>query len=106
MKMKQSEKKSRISARIRPSTTVYWFRFGLGGIVAVLLMVLKANGSTGIWIAIFAYFISYLIVRRILKFGETELKGKYKTVTLGIGTYIFTWALVWILLFTLYPYVI
>jgi hypothetical protein len=89
---------------IRPSTIVYWFRFALGVLAAVLLVTLELKGTTGIILMVVLYVISYLVVRHGLRYGESELKGKQKAVTLGVGTYIFTWAAVWILLYTLYPY--
>jgi hypothetical protein len=95
---------SRPLGKIRPSTIVYWFRFALGALIAVTFMGLEVKGTIGIVIMVVVYVISYMIVRHGLKYGETELKGKHKAATLGIGTYIFTWAIVWILLYTLYPY--
>ena len=91
-------------ARIRPTTIVYWFRFALGALIAVILMALEIKGTTGMVLMIVVYIISYLIVKHGLKYGETELKGKHKAATLGVGTYIFAWAVIWILLYTLYPY--
>jgi hypothetical protein len=39
-----------------------------------------------------------------LKYGDLELKGKQRALSLGSGTFIFVWAAVWMLLFTLSPY--
>jgi len=89
---------------VRPSSVVYWFRFALGAALAALLMVLKLKGTLGVTLMVAVYIVSYLMVRYGLKYGEVELKGRHKVATLGIGTYIFTWAVVWILLYTLYPY--
>jgi hypothetical protein len=50
------------------------------------------------------YMISYGIVKGVFRFSEEELKGKYRRAILGLGTYIFIWALTWILLYTLKPY--
>jgi len=50
------------------------------------------------------YILSYLFVRYVLHYGEGELKGKYKSVMLGLGTYVFVWAASWVLLYTLFPY--
>jgi len=50
------------------------------------------------------YILSYLYVRYVLHYGEGELKGKYKPVMLGLGTYVFVWAACWVLLYTLFPY--
>lgn len=47
------------------------------------------------------YLISILIVRNMLHYGEVELKGKNKYITLGGGTYIVLWVMVAVLLNTL-----
>jgi len=99
-----TEQKPKLQRGIRPSTIVYWFRLALGAMIAVVLMMLEIKGTMGIVLMVVVYIISYLTVRNGLKYGETELKGKHKAATLGVGTYIFTWAIVWILLYTLYPY--
>jgi len=105
-KLKQATEQHRVKAsgRVRPSTIVYWFRFALGATTALLLIALQVKGSIGIVAMIVVYVFSYLIVRYGLRYSETDLKGKNKAITLGIGTYIFSWAIVWVLLYTLYPY--
>lgn len=94
----------RPSLEIRPSSVVYWFRFVLGMLAGVACFVLRLRGMDGFSTMIFLYIISYLIVKHGLKYGEKELKGKNKIIMVGIGTYIFTWASSWILLYTLMPY--
>lgn len=89
---------------ITPSSIVYWLRFVLAIVAGFLSFFLKTSGTEGFWIMIIIFLFSYFIVKYGLKYGEKELKGKNKTVMIGIGTYIFIWALVWILLNTLYTY--
>jgi hypothetical protein len=62
---------------------------------------LNLRGSDGIFMAIIIYMISYIVFKNFFKYGEAELKGKHKLVTLGAGTYIFVWAALWIFLYTL-----
>lgn len=50
------------------------------------------------------YIYSALFFRYVAHYGERELKGKAKYITLASGTYIFVWAMMWILLYTLIPY--
>lgn len=76
----------------------------LGIIAGTLCFISRLAGIEGIWLMITIFIISYLIVKYGLKYGEKELKGKNKTVMIGIGTYIFIWALCWILLYTLFSY--
>jgi hypothetical protein len=87
-----------------PAKFVYWFRFFLAIIVAFLCFLLKLKGFLGILLAILLYLFSCIFVKYGLKLGEKELKGKYKFISIGIGIFIMTWALVWIILYTLFPY--
>jgi len=54
----------------------------------------------GIGLAVGFYGLSVLIVRHGFHFGETQLKGKRRDVTLGGGTFIMVWVLVSVLLNT------
>ena len=47
------------------------------------------------------YLLSIFIVRNLLRFGELELKGKNKYITLGGGTFIVLWVMISVLLNTL-----
>jgi len=47
------------------------------------------------------YLLSVLIVRNVLHYGEAELKGKNRYITLGGGTFIVLWVMVSVLLRTL-----
>ncbi|MEM4246045.1 MAG: hypothetical protein QW390_01975 [Candidatus Bathyarchaeia archaeon] len=87
---------------VSPSGVVYWFRFLLAIATGVLSFRLGLDGTEGLWLMIITYILSYLAVKHVMKYGEKELKGRNKPVMIGIGTYIFTWALVWVLLNTLY----
>ena len=55
----------------------------------------------GIGLGIAFYLASVLIVRNVLRYGETELRGKNRDVTLGGGTYIMVWIMVTVLFYTL-----
>jgi len=47
------------------------------------------------------YLLSVVIVRNLLRYGETELKGKNKYITLGGGTFVVLWVMVAVLLNTM-----
>lgn len=49
------------------------------------------------------YLFSVFIVKNILHYGEAELKGKNRYLTLGGGTYVVLWIMLIVLLNTLYP---
>jgi hypothetical protein len=57
----------------------------------------------GIGLGLMIYILSAVIVRSVLHYGEAELKGKNKYVTLGGGTFIVLWVMVAVLLNTLLP---
>jgi hypothetical protein len=57
----------------------------------------------GIGLGLVLYVLSILIVRNLLHYGEAELKGKNKYITLGGGTFIVVWVMVAVLLNTLLP---
>jgi hypothetical protein len=45
--------------------------------------------------------LSILVVRHVLHYGEAELRGKSRDVTLGGGTFIVLWIMVTVLFYTL-----
>lgn len=47
------------------------------------------------------YLASVMVVRHVLHFGEAELKGKNRAITLGGGTFIMVWIMIAVLLNTL-----
>ncbi|MEM3005067.1 MAG: hypothetical protein QXO25_05135 [Candidatus Bathyarchaeia archaeon] len=91
------------TAHFTPSTLIYWSRFGMAVLAALLCYLLQLKGSSGLSLAAFIYLLSVIVVRR-LYYGVKELQTGHKTVMLGLGTYIFTWATIWIFLYTLRPY--
>jgi hypothetical protein len=57
----------------------------------------------GIGLGLLFYLLSIFIIRNLLHYGELELKGKNKYITLGGGTFIVIWVMVAVLLNTLLP---
>ena len=55
----------------------------------------------GIGLGIAIYALSIFIVQRVLHFGEVELKGKNRHITLGGGSFIVLWIVVSVFLYTL-----
>lgn len=55
----------------------------------------------GIGLGLVFYLFSVLIVKNVLHYGEPELKGKNRYITLGGGTFIVVWIMVVVLLNTL-----
>jgi len=96
--------------RVKPSTVVYWMRVALGVLTGVAENVLQINQSTlgdfaifvGIGLGVVIYLGSAEIVRHVLHYGEAELKGKNRYITLGGGSFIVMWIMVTVLLYTLF----
>jgi len=99
--------------RIRPPSLVYWLRFSVAivaGFVNNYLHIGQSNPAigdpnlaliAGIVLGLGFYALSILIVRYVLRYGDTELKGRHRDVTLGGGTFIVVWVMVSVLLNTL-----
>ncbi|WP_455278094.1 hypothetical protein [[Eubacterium] cellulosolvens] len=99
----ESKLKGTKVARYPVTSVVYWSRFGLGILAALLCYILRLRDTTGIIFAAFLYMLSVIVIKN-LRYGEEELQVGRKRLTLGVGTYIFTWAFVWIFLYTLWTY--
>jgi hypothetical protein len=102
----QGQANSTVS-RIKPASIVYWLRFLLGvaaGIANNILHIASTQPAWGdlaqyggIGLGVCFYALSVLIVRYGLRYGEAELKGKHKDITLGGGTFIVVWIMVLVL---------
>jgi len=55
----------------------------------------------GIGLGVAFYVLSVLVVRYVLHYGEAELRGKNRYITLGGGTFICVWVMVTVLVYTL-----
>ena len=83
---------------MKPSSVVYWSRFfiaiatGVGSVFA-LRGVVDVELATLAYttVAILVYALTAAVYRYLLRYGEAELKGKSRYITLGIGTFIFAW---------------
>ena len=88
---------------------VYWSRFfiaiatGIGSVLA-LKEVVGLESASVIYpsLAILIYALTVAYYRYVVHYGEAELKTKNKIITLGIGTYIFTWLASLTLAYTLF----
>jgi hypothetical protein len=95
--------------KLKPGSIVYWMRVVLAlgaGFSVHLLQINYANWGElafymGIGVGVAFYLLSVFIVRNILHFGELELKGKNRYITLGGGTFIVLWIMLTVLLNTL-----
>ena len=94
---------------LKPSSVVYWMRFGLAILAGLtnqalhIDMVSFGDFATyiGIAVGVVFYLLSVMIVRHVLHYGEAELRGKNRDVTLGGGTFIFVWIMMTVLLYTI-----
>ena len=92
---------------MKPSSVVYWSRFfialatGFGSVYA-FKGTLSGDVSTFVYatLAVAVYAVTAVLYRYMLRYGEVELKGKNRYITLGIGTFIFAWMAAVILTYT------
>ncbi len=90
------------SSRLPPSSIVYWSRLGFAVIAGTVYNLLHLGnqailiGTIGaLGLGVLFYALSVVVVKYLLGYGEAELKGPRKHVSLGMGSYI-----IW-LLFTI-----
>ena len=94
---------------LKPSSVVYWMRFVLAILAGLSNQVLHIDYARfgdlatylGIGLGVAFYLLSVVIVRHVLHYGEAELRGKNRDITLGGGTFIFVWIMVTVLFYTL-----
>jgi len=55
----------------------------------------------GISLGILFYLSSVVLVRYVFHYGEAELRGKNRYITLGGGTFIVLWVMVTVLFYTI-----
>ena len=77
----------------------------IAGATSQLLHISAANygdlsSILGIAVGIVFYLASVFIVKYVLRYGEKELRGKNRYVTLGGGTFVMLWIMVTVLFFT------
>ncbi|MBS7608396.1 MAG: hypothetical protein QW734_05605 [Candidatus Bathyarchaeia archaeon] len=95
---------------MKPLETLYWLRFVLG-IVAALLCVSYGLATktisvepninvftNGIALALIVYVLSYYLVKPKFMW---KVDNPQKIATTGIGVYILSWLVFWVLLYTI-----
>jgi len=55
----------------------------------------------GIGLGVMFYLVSIVLVRYVFHYGEAELRGKNRDVTLGGGTFMVVWIMVTVLFYTI-----
>jgi len=104
-----TQAQTQTKSRVKPGSVVYWLRVLLAIAAGFANHFLGITESlfgdlalpVGISLGFLIYLISIIIVRRVLHYGELELKGKNRYITLGGGTFIVLWIMVSVLLNTL-----
>ena len=102
--------KPRIFSKLSPTSLVYWLRFGSGILAGILYNALaQTTGLKGVEIGTLAlisvgitvYALTVFIVKYVLNYGPTELKGPNKHVSIGMGSFI-----IWMIFTTMVIYTI
>ncbi len=97
--------------RFSPTSIVYWVRLGAGILAGILYNVLLiVTGLQGIdvgtlgmiSVGVSVYAVTVIIVKYVLGFGPTELKGPNKPITHGLGTFVIWTLFTSILLYTIW----
>jgi hypothetical protein len=94
---------------LKPSSVVYWLRFVLAIFAGLANQLFHIDVATfgdfatflGIGLGVVFYLLSVVIVRYVLRYGDAELRGKNRAITLGGGTFIFIWVMVTVLFHTI-----
>jgi len=94
---------------VKPSSVVYWLRVVLAIIAGAAIQLLHVNVSNfgdlasivGISVGVLFYLASIGLIRYVFHYGEAELRGKNRYITLGGGTFIVVWIMVTVLFYTL-----
>ena len=55
----------------------------------------------GIGLGVMFYLVSIVLVRYVFHYGEAELRGKNRDLTLGGGTFVVVWIMVTVLFYTI-----
>jgi hypothetical protein len=95
---------------MKPIEKVYWLRFGLGILAALVCIGFGMATNTisnsefkpdtlmnGIALALITYLVSYYAVKSIF---ITKVQKPQKLFTTGIGIYLLSWIVFWTLLYT------
>lgn len=101
-----SSTQTQAQGRIKAASVVYWLRFSLAVCAGFANQLLRISVATlgdlalvvGIGLGVVFYLMSVFIVRYLLRYGEVELKGKKRYITVGGGTFIVVWVMVAVLL--------
>jgi hypothetical protein len=107
----QSQVQTQSKRRIKPTSVVYWLRVALAVVAGFANQFLHINQASfgdfaiflGIGLGLIIYAFSIFVVQRVLHYGEAELKGKNRYITLGGGTFIILWIVVSVFLNTVSP---
>jgi len=82
-------------------SVIYWWRVGLGiiaGFICAAGLAFISSLLLGISFTLMFYIITYYILK--MKF-MAKVEKPSKIVTTGVGAYIMTWLVSWILFFTM-----
>ena len=96
------------TGRLPPTSIVYWLRLCFGALAGVIYNLLGFGqlgvgvGTLGlISVGIGVYAVSVLLVKNVLGYGPSVLKGPNKHVSIGFGAFVIWMVFVTILLNTI-----
>ncbi len=80
---------------------IYWTRFALAIVAALICTLLKLEGLSGITTGLIAYLASCFLFKYVFTTRSRAVKSTRKVYTTGIGVYLLTWITSWMMLYTL-----
>jgi hypothetical protein len=95
---------------MKPLEKVYWLRFALGAVAALVCIGFGVATNTisagapfstfidGVSLALIVYLISYYAIKSVFL---TKVQKPQKLFTTGIGIYLLSWIVFWTLLYTM-----
>ena len=93
---------------MKPSSVVYWSRLLIAiatGVGSVFMLRDVVSGEMAGFVypavAFLVYAVTVVVFRYQLGYGEVQLKGKNRYITLGIGTFIIAWMAALVLTYTI-----
>lgn len=88
--------------KMKPPTIIYWSRFLLGVVAALICAFLSGpdpsfNILNGISIALLVYIVTYYVYKSIY---QMKFEKRSKILTTGVGAYFLAWIVMWTLFYT------
>ncbi len=89
---------------MKPTTIIYWSRFGLGITTALICYALRLAWDTsiyGFFLGIDVFIITYFAFRYLFRGRMGEIGETRRLLTIGIGAFFLSWIMFWGLFYSI-----